>query len=494
MAVLTVMDANNKEFTADTERLFRIAGDVAEDSKNCAGITDSMQKNRVAKLHDVEFLNSKGEAIDSEQVIKDAESGKVNIVALDVEMEATHSGENHNYCIYYQESMEKDCESFVNPFRKPVLKNHDSWHGEPMGRILQAWHGDSKLTDDRSAIHLKTRITDKESIPKFLDGRYGTVSISGTMGTVTCNICGKTLLKDGKFKFCGHWRGETYKDKVCYWGAKDIEYHEVSTVNNPADDYAQIMKVTVLTDDDDKKDQKEEHDMAGTANGTATVTDAAKVKEAVSNIIDQMLGTSSTQASNTPEGTDAGASTSQDNTQTTHGEASDSSGSDDDRIKQLEQEVADKKAELEKVQAKLTQANDNIAKKEQDMATLQLECDSYKDKCMTLALANKELMVDNIIMKENTASDKIEERKNELMEKSAKELEALADNINSSTQVPEQRHQASVQPPTFGVDGKDARNDDDSSGNTDVKDDADTGHARKTVEDFANEIVGKLYK
>ena len=57
------------------------------------------------------------------------------------------------------------------------------------------------------------------------------------MGTVTCNICGKTILKDGKFRFCGHMRGETYKDQICYWGAKDIEYHEVSVVNNPADDF-----------------------------------------------------------------------------------------------------------------------------------------------------------------------------------------------------------------------------------------------------------------
>ena len=82
----------------------------------------------------------------------------------------------------------------------------------------------------------------------------------------------------GKFKFCGHWRGETYKDQICYWGAKDIEYHEVSTVNNPADDYAQIMKVTVVTDSDDKKDSKEDTTMAGTNTDSNKTTNADNAK------------------------------------------------------------------------------------------------------------------------------------------------------------------------------------------------------------------------
>ena len=284
MADIQVQDANGKQFTLNTSKICDINGDLGDGSS--ASITDGV-KNRVAKVHDIEYVDQNGQVIDNMQLLKDIASGKTTIVALDVEMEATHSGKNHNYCIYYEDSMEKDAESFVNPFKKPMLKNHNDYSGEPLGRITQSWFGPSALTDERSAIHLKARVTDQDAIPKFLDGRYGTVSIGGTMGTVTCNVCGKTILKDGKFKFCGHWRGESYKDQVCYWGAKDIEYHEVSTVNNPADDYAQIMKVTVVTDSSEKKDGKEETQMGNTGKDSTQV-DAAK--KAVCDIIDQMLG------------------------------------------------------------------------------------------------------------------------------------------------------------------------------------------------------------
>ena len=298
--IFEVKDINGKSFSIDLNKIHDINGDMGNSS--AASISDN-QKNRVRKVHDIEYCDQEGQAIDSLQLLSDMASGKKNIVALDVEMEATHSGRNHNYCIYYEDSMETDAESFVNPFKKPVLKNHDTY-SEPMGRILQAWTGQSVLTEDRSAINLKARITDQESIPKFLDGRYGTVSIGGTMGTVTCNICGKNILKDGKFKFCGHWKGETYKDEICYWGAKDIEYHEVSTVNNPADDYAQIMKVTVVTDNNkDNQDKKEESNMSDELKKENTTdTKAADVKTAISDMIDKLLGEKTADAdTKTPE-------------------------------------------------------------------------------------------------------------------------------------------------------------------------------------------------
>ena len=495
MAILKVQDANNHEFVADTEKIFRVCGDVAEDAATGAGITDSMHKHRVAKVHDVEFYNSKGEVIDAEKLLKDAQSGKTNIVALDVEMEATHSGDNHNYCIYYEDSMEKDCESFVNPFHKPVLKNHNSYSGEPLGRILQAWHGPSKLTDERTAIHLKTRITDQEAIPKFLDGRYGTVSISGTMGTVTCNVCGKNILKDGKFNFCGHWRGETYKDKVCYWGARDIEYHEVSTVNTPADDYAQIMKVTVLTDADEDNN-KEEHDMAVVPTNTSADDAIAKAKAAVSDIIDQMLGNvAPSQTQDSATSTDKEAETKAQDGAGTDQAVADSGDGDlapdaakDDKIKQLEQELSDAKAELDKTKGELTEAKDNLDKAQKDLEAVQTECDSYKDKCMTLATANKELVVDGIIFKENVAADKVETRKAELMGMSMKELTDMSTKDTEKAAPP--RTPAQVNDPTLGVEQKDARAN--NSGSADVKDSADTKKTRKTVDDFAKEIVGKL--
>lgn len=487
-----ITDANGKNFSVDMSKICDINGDLGD--KASASVTDST-KNRVQKVHDVEFVNQNGEAIDSMQLLKDMASGKTQVLALDVEMEATHSGKNHNYCIYYEESMEKDAESFVNPFKKPMLKNHNDYSGEPLGRITQSWFGPSALTDERSAIHLKARVTDQDAIPKFLDGRYGTVSIGGTMGTVTCNVCGKTILKDGKFKFCGHWRGESYKDQVCYWGAKDIEYHEVSTVNNPADDFAQIMKVTVVTDSDDKKDSKEESTMAGTNTDNKSAED---VKKTVCDMIDQLLGNgaaaSTSDSSATPDENKDGADGQQ------AGEAQDAEQPKDDtaqtsdatELEQVKQQLADATEKITSLEAELTETKDALAKAQEDITAAQTEANDMKEKCMTLATANKELVADSIIAKElvaGTVTDETKDaRKEELVAKSMKELAELQKETEAGdSKTP--RQPAQVTSPVK-VDDNNGDN-----GNADVnKETTDNTPAKKTVDDFAQDIVGKLFK
>lgn len=483
-----VTDANGKNFSVDVSKICDINGDLGD--KASASITDST-KNRVQKVHDVEFVDQNGKAIDSMQLLKDMASGKTQVLALDVEMEATHSGKNHNYCIYYEDSMEKDAESFVNPFKKPMLKNHNDYSGEPLGRITQSWFGPSQLTDERSAIHLKARVTDQDAIPKFLDGRYGTVSIGGTMGTVTCNVCGKTILKDGKFKFCGHWRGESYKDQVCYWGAKDIEYHEVSTVNNPADDYAQIMKVTVVTDSDDKKDSKEESTMAGTNTDNKKAED---VKKTVCDMIDQLLGNgaaaSTSDSSATPNDNNDGADEQPATATDAEQPKDDAQVADSQELEQLKQQLADANEKVSSLETELTETKDALAKTQEDLTAAQTEATDMKDKCMALATANKELVADSIIAKELVGGKVTEEtkdaRKDELMAKSMKELAELQ---KDSVEEKAPRTPAQVTSPVK-VDDNNGDN-----GNADVnKETTDNNAAKKTVDDFAKDIVGKLFK
>ena len=486
-----ITDANGKSFSVDMSKICDINGDLGD--KASASITDST-KNRVQKVHDVEFVNQNGEAIDSMQLLKDMASGKTQVLALDVEMEATHSGKNHNYCVYYEDSMEKDDESFVNPFKKPMLKNHNDYSGEPLGRITQSWFGPSALTDERSAIHLKARVTDQDAIPKFLDGRYGTVSIGGTMGTVTCNVCGKTILKDGKFKFCGHWRGESYKDQVCYWGAKDIEYHEVSTVNNPADDFAQIMKVTVVTDSDGKKDSKEESTMAGTSTDNKNAEDAKKI---VCDVIDQLLGnvaastldSSATPDNNKDEVVDS-ASTANDAQQ--QDDASQTVDANEE-MTQVKQQLADANEKIANLEKELNDAKEALEKAKEDCTAAQTEANDFKDKCMALATSNKEMVIDNIIAKELVSGSLTEEtkdsRKEELIAKSMKEL---AEMQKQTEDAKAPRTPAQVTNPTLANTEKDNK---DSNGSADAsnKETANNNAAKKTVDDFANDIVGKLF-
>ena len=481
-----IEDANGKKFSIDVSKICDINGDLGD--KASASVTDS-KKNRVQQVHDIEYVDQNGEAIDSLQLLKDMASGKTQVLALDVEMEATHSGKNHNYCIYYEDSMEKDAESFVNPFKKPMLKNHNDYSGEPLGRINQSWFGPSALTDERSAIHLKARVTDQDAIPKFLDGRYSTVSIGGTMGTVTCNVCGKTILKDGKFKFCGHWRGETYKDQMCYWGAKDIEYHEVSTVNNPADDYAQIMKVTVITDSDDKKDSKEDTTMDGTNTDSNKTTNAEDAKKSVCDIIDQLLNKSA-DSSTTPEDNKDGEQ--KDNTETNDtSEATDSQSDDVDKIKK---DLEDAQAKITSLETELADSKSALEKANKDLEDSKAESTSYQEKCIALATANKELVADSIMSKEELKDDTTKDtRKKELMAMSMKDLNKLMEESTVKDSKEQLRTPAQVTNPTLAnpEDNKDSNGSADTDKQTADSKKTDT---KSTVDDFAKDIVGKLFK
>ena len=489
MSVITVKDMNGKDFNVDISKISDINGD-SEGSIGAA--KDSALKNRINFQHDVQIVNINGETLDATKLLNDVSNGKTDIVALDVNMEATHSGKNHNYCIYYEDSMEKDSESFMNPFHKPVLKNHDDY-SEPLGRITESYAGPSQLTNERSAIHLTARVTDKDAIPKFLDKRYGTVSIGGSMGTVTCNICGKTILKDGKFHFCGHWKGETYKDQVCYWGARDIEYHEVSIVNNPADDFAQIMKVTVLTDKDINNDNlnKEENSMQG----------SDSTENNVETLVDQTLENTQTETQDSAatdsvdEIIDSVTQPNQNETETQDSEQQDSSSVEDNNETAP---VDEKDSKINELQKALDESNEKITALEDELksskASVQAltkavedaksECDTFKQRCVTLATANKEAIVDNIISKETFETDDAkEERKKELMMKSMKDLKAME---------PVQRTVASVTSPCLAT--EDHENQKESNGNTTDTNKQENNQKIVTVNDAAQEVIKRLFK
>lgn len=491
MAVLTVKDMNGKEFNVNTDTISCISGDIVEDKKNGNAVTDSYRQNRVKQVREIAFLDAKGNPVDNIKLLSDLKNGVSDIIALDIETEATHSGKNHNFVIYYEDSMEKDAESFINPFHKPMLKNHNQYNGEPLGRVRQAYHGESTLTDERTAIHLKIRVTDSSSFEKFLDGRYQTVSIGGSMNTVTCNICGKNILKDGKFKFCGHWRGETYKDQVCYWGARDIEYHEVSVVNNPADDFAQIMKVTVLTSSDENNNtnnnNKEENQMAAQNTGS-TAADAAK--KSICELIDNMLGAQAAPVvqpeASAQDNNSGGGVSSQDS-----GTGPDSNGqASDDAVQKLNDQITELQKQNKELADKLADSEKKLQQAEADRQALQATCDSYKEKCVALAEANKNMTVDAYVAKEIAVGaikeDAADARREELRKMSMKEIDALEAPKAPETPKAEPREQASVTSPVL------SENDSNEAGSKSSAPEAGTTDKAKTVDDFANDIVSKL--
>lgn len=515
MSIQIVKDSNGKEFSVDLSKIRDINGDI--ENGLSSSLSDS-KKNRLAVVRDIEYVDEKGKTIDSMKLLKDMANKKVTVYALDVEMEATHSGKNHNYTIYYEDSMEKDAESFLNPFQKPMLKNHDDYRGEPLGRIRNSLFGPSSLTDERGAIHLTARVTDKDAIPKFLDGRYRTVSIGGSMGTVTCNVCGKTILKDGKFNFCGHWRGETYKDQVCYWGARDIEYHEVSTVNNPADDFAQILKVTVVTDNEQSNDNNKKEgagEMSDANKATKTTVNTADFRNKIVDLIDDLLETSS-EVEDTAAGgkniEDSGAENKDDTTKATENiQDTKAEGEDEaeDALETLKKDLEDSKASVEDLTNKLNDANTENEKLQTEKDEAIQDAKAMKDQCVNLAVLNKEFVADRVVeleIQKGTITDaQKEERTKELVSKSMKELNGVFDGlkIGGTTNTSTRTTAAKVDNPTLANVGennavvvKDGKEVEVKNKTTDSKKANDTNNEKplNTVDDFAKQIVGKLFK
>lgn len=489
MAVMNVQDMNGKDFSFDSDKIIQLNGDLTDSTGNI--VTDG-KRQRVLAVHDVQCVDSQGNILDAVQVINDMKSGKSKISAIDVEAESTHSGKNHNYCIYYEDSMEKDAESFTNPFKKPMLKNHDSYFGEPLGRITKAWSAPSALTDERSAIHTITRVTDADAIEKFLDGRYQTLSIGGTMGTVTCNICGKTILKDGKFKFCGHWKGETYKDQVCYWGVRDIDYNEHSVVNNPADDFAQVMKITVLTEKD-KKEEGVGDNMDGKNNPTNTQTSTATPaavdkREQLLSIIDEIMAEKAENAAKDAQ--ENKIPDTQATPDTKDGVDTPAEKTVEDYKKELEeanQKIADMEAKVAEAEQKVTDAE---AAKEQAVQ----DATNMKQQVIQLAEEVKSLMADSIIALEQTEDSKIEERKAQLVAMSMKDLQVTKDSVKTEASA-QQRVPAKTQNPTLANAGEKGSVVTDAQGNPVEKPETkktEDSNKKTSVQDYADEIIKKL--
>ena len=240
MSIVNITDANGKEFELNiSKQIMYLNDDMGTDTNKMfsGGITDSLVVTPV----ELQIVNSAGELFN----ITD-ESLSNEIVDIDVYIEASHSDMEINNGFYTGDSMQRDAGSYTAPYKKPFIMNHDV-HSEPVGRIIESDCVDSISVEGSKAVNVVAKVADKAAIEKFLDGRYSTVSIGANPKTVSCNHCGKHILKDGNFKFCGHMRGESYDSKKATWKMEDLEYSELSIVNEPADRMAQVYKIKVNT-------------------------------------------------------------------------------------------------------------------------------------------------------------------------------------------------------------------------------------------------------
>ena len=154
---------------------------------------------------------------------------------LIIEVAAIHEGLTSNYNNYSAQELEKALQSWVDPYPKPIILNHDL-NTEAIGRVMAAKM--DKEEDGSSFVRLQIAITDPVAAQKVLDKRYLTGSVGGRAGKAVCSVSGEDLATEdasGRPKVVKYKRGKVYKGKLAYVDMQDISFKEYSFVNQPAD-------------------------------------------------------------------------------------------------------------------------------------------------------------------------------------------------------------------------------------------------------------------
>jgi hypothetical protein len=90
------------------------------------------------------------------------------------------------------------------------------------------------------SMRVTAKISDKDAIEKFLDGRYITFSAGSTTDRHVCSVCAS----DWAFgDMCEHCHGRIYDDELCVFVTGRFEVLEGSVVNTPADDLSQVLSM-----------------------------------------------------------------------------------------------------------------------------------------------------------------------------------------------------------------------------------------------------------
>lgn len=154
---------------------------------------------------------------------------------LIIEVAAIHEGLTANYNNYSAQELEKALQSWVEPYPKPIILNHDL-NTEPIGRVMAARM--DKEEDGSAFVRLQIAITDPVAAQKVMDKRYLTGSVGGRASKALCSISGEDLASEddsGRPRIPKFKRGKVYKGKLAYIDMQDISFKEYSFVNQPAD-------------------------------------------------------------------------------------------------------------------------------------------------------------------------------------------------------------------------------------------------------------------
>lgn len=172
---------------------------------------------------------------------------------LIVEVAAIHSGVTANYNFYGEDELEKSLESWLKPYPKPIIINHDL-NSDPVGRVIGARM--DREPNGTAFVRLQAAITDPVAVQRVMDKRYLTGSVGGKAEEAVCSVCGMDWAMPRKRTGapCSHMRGESYKGKVAMLEMRNIGFKEYSFVNVPADSNSTIRVVSGNIAESDEAD------------------------------------------------------------------------------------------------------------------------------------------------------------------------------------------------------------------------------------------------
>jgi predicted nucleic acid-binding Zn-ribbon protein len=199
----------------------------------------NQQGVKAFKEHDGHYMD---EPHRDDEPHKDGDPSGKNLRYLLPRIEAIHAGATRNHTRYPAEKLRGSQElksgvySWLHPYAKPVIHNHDI-ETEATGRIQTASFSEYTQAG-RPGIIVVPKITEEKAINDILGGRLLTVSIGATTDAAICSVCGTDIISEG---FCGHMKGEEYDGIVAEWIIGNVWFDELSWVNVPADQDAQII-------------------------------------------------------------------------------------------------------------------------------------------------------------------------------------------------------------------------------------------------------------
>lgn len=194
----------------------------------------------------LELPDTKSQLIDFKESFDYRENNK-----LIVEVAAIHAGLTSNYNMYPEYALKASLDSWVSPYPKPIILNHDQY-SESIGRVMAAKMDNEE--DGTPFVRLQIAVLDPIAIEKVLDQRYLTGSVGGQATSAACSICGVDWAKEesrGEMP-CRHRRGKIYEGKLAYLEVRELSFKEYSFVNMPADQNSGIRAITKDIEDSEQ--------------------------------------------------------------------------------------------------------------------------------------------------------------------------------------------------------------------------------------------------